>query len=118
MIRSHFEEIHRSYSFDEPLAMVPVPKHPGLIVGYDKLLAYEKAGELKIKELFNGEPVELEVRELLNGVDLQEARKPGSLHALPPVLQLLAQGRGTAGRIGGSACASSTARPAGGVVRP
>lgn len=84
VIRSHFEEIHRSYSFDEPSAMVPVPDCPGLVIEYAKLLAFEKEGIFYFKEYFASSVVVLDVRNLLNGIDLELARSP----VPPPVLRV------------------------------
>ena len=58
VIRSHFEDIHRSYAF-RPEEMVPVPGHPGVVVSYDKLLVLERKKIQTIVEVFGEEVLKL-----------------------------------------------------------
>jgi internalin A len=70
VIRSDFDHINSSYRF--PIgAYVPVGGTPGLSIEYAKLLAAEKAGMSQFPEFFAGEFVNINVRSLLEGVDLK-----------------------------------------------
>lgn len=69
VIRSDFEHIHRSYRF-KVSSFVPVEGHPGLAVEYDKLLAAERAGMESFPEFAANEFVKIEVKAVLEGVDL------------------------------------------------
>jgi len=75
VIRSDFERIHRDIRNLKPQEMVPLPGKPETLVPYEKLLTFERSGIEKFHELAAGEAVELDVRELLNGVDLDGARR-------------------------------------------
>ena len=84
VIRFDFEQIHRTYAF-RPDEMVPVPGFAGMVMAYKKLLTFERNGEALIKEIFGDEVVTLNVRELLDGVDLEGVRRsradPGHLQS-------------------------------------
>jgi internalin A len=75
VIRSDFERIHADISKLTPEALVPVPGHPNLSVRYSKLLALEAKGKRKFDEELDGDVIELDVQELLNGVDLEGTRQ-------------------------------------------
>lgn len=75
IIRSDFERIHRSYGF-QPEEMVPVSGHTGVLVPYAKLLVLERKGIEEIQEVFGDDVLTLNVRQLLDGVDLEGARAP------------------------------------------
>lgn len=75
VIRSDFERIHRDIRNLKPQEMVPLPGKPDALVPYEKLLAFERSGIGKFHEFAGGEAVELGVRELLNGVDIDGARR-------------------------------------------
>lgn len=75
VIRSDFERIHRDIRNLKPQEMVPLPGKPDALVPYEKLLAFERSGIGKFYEFAGGEAVELGVRELLNGVDIDGARR-------------------------------------------
>jgi internalin A len=69
VIRSDFELIHNSYRF-KVSPFVPVENHPGLAVEYDSLLAAAGAGMPSFPVFFADRFVEIDVNELLEGVDL------------------------------------------------
>ena len=75
VIRADFERIHRDIRNLQPQEMVPAPEFPEVLVPYEKLLAMERDGFKKTPELVKGRMVELDVRELLNGVDLEGTRR-------------------------------------------
>jgi internalin A len=74
VIRNDFETIHRSYKF-KPAEMVPVPGHPDLRAPYGDLLVMEREGETTFTTVSGGQVVKVNVTELLNGVDLEGARR-------------------------------------------
>ena len=49
MIRSDFDHLHRSFSF-QPQEMVPLPQYPEVAVSYQELLAFEAAGVKDLPE--------------------------------------------------------------------
>ena len=69
VIRSDFELIHRSYRF-QVTSLVPVDGHPGMAVEYDKLLAAERAGMQSFPEYARGAFLTIDVRAMLEGIDL------------------------------------------------
>jgi len=75
VIRSEFERIHSDIRKLNPEAMVPVPKHPEVVVPYEKLCVMEENGVSTFQEVVDDEVIELNVCELLNGVDLEGARQ-------------------------------------------
>jgi internalin A len=75
VIRSDFERIHGSIKDLKPVEMVPVPGRPGLAVPYLKLVALERAGKRTFDDVIGDEVVELDVADLLNGVDLAGTRR-------------------------------------------
>ncbi|NER81647.1 MAG: TIR domain-containing protein [Leptolyngbya sp. SIO1D8] len=75
VIRSDFDRIHRSFKFT-PQELVPVPGHPSVTVTYKELLAREKKGRKSFEVLLNDdELLELNVQDLLNGVDIEGSRE-------------------------------------------
>lgn len=75
VIRSDFERIHRSFKFT-PKELVPVPGHPDVTVDYKELLVREEHRQTSF-DVFTGEGlISLNVRDLLNGVDLEGTRQP------------------------------------------
>ena len=98
IIRSHFEHIHRSFTF-EVQEMVPVPDDPNVLVPYRELLVMETRGIETFQKVVGEEVRELDVQALLNGVDVQGgAPETGRGRGLPALLQLLTQGRAAARR--------------------
>ena len=73
VIRSDFEHIHRDYTF-EPQEMVPVPEYSNVVVGYKKLIAFEQNNRPILSEYSDGEIIDLNVENLLSGIDLEETR--------------------------------------------
>ena len=75
VIRSDFDRIHSSFKF-KPKELVPVPGHPTVTVSYKELLAREKQNR-KSFEVFLGDDdlLELNVQELLNGVNIEGSRR-------------------------------------------
>jgi len=75
IIRSDFERIHRDIRKLEPQEMVPLPEHHEETISYQDLLVLEKEGEKEIKLVAGGQVVKQDVQQLLNGVDLEGARR-------------------------------------------
>jgi internalin A len=75
IIRSDFDRIHRDIRNLNPNEMVPAPENPGVVVSYRKLQVMEQQGVDRFLEVVGHEVVELEVQELLNGVDLEGTRR-------------------------------------------
>jgi internalin A len=73
VIRSDFEHIHRSYGI-QPKEMAPMEGRPGALVSYDKLLVLEKGGVETLQEVYGDEILQLNVKTLLDGVDLEGVR--------------------------------------------
>ena len=78
IIRSDFETIHSSFKF-VPQAMVPIPDHPEVLLPYQKLLAFEHKGIPTFTEWLGDQSddaiLELNVKQLLDGVDLEGTRR-------------------------------------------
>jgi len=75
IIRSDFERIHRDIRNLQPQEMVPLPDHPEVTIPYQKLLVREQKGTRSFTEIVGDDEVELNVQELLNGVDLEGTRR-------------------------------------------
>ncbi len=75
VIRSDFERIHYDIRNLHPQEMVPVPGFANLIVPYKKLQVMEQRGVPNFTEVTDDDVVELDVQELLNGVDLEGTRR-------------------------------------------
>jgi internalin A len=75
VVRAHFEEIHHGIPRLQPQAMVPLPGFPDEAVTYEELLGFERDGERELKRFVKGKVVTLPVSELLDGVDLEGARR-------------------------------------------
>ena len=75
IIRSDFERIHSSFKFT-PQELVPVPAHPDVMLPYPDLIVMEQSGLQELPQVINGQIVHLNVRDLLNGVDLEGSRRP------------------------------------------
>ena len=78
VIRSDFDHIHRDLK-RKPQEMVPVPKHPDVVVPYENLRAFEEKRISDLPAVAGTDVVILKVQELLNGVDFPaaRARRPG-----------------------------------------
>ena len=78
IIRYDFDRIHSSFKF-KPQEKVPVPGHPQVSVDYQELLAREEHKQARF-DIFTGDGLlTLNVRDLLNGVDLGGSRRPASI---------------------------------------
>jgi internalin A len=74
IIRSNFEHIHSSFTF-QPEEMVPIPKHPDTLIPYKELRVMEKNSIQLLQKVVGEEVLSLSVPDLFNGVDLEETRK-------------------------------------------
>ncbi len=70
VIRSDFEGIHSSTPNLEIKEMIPIPANPSVTVLYDTLLTFEKNKMDTFPIVINDQVVELDIRELLAGIDL------------------------------------------------
>ncbi|NET39396.1 MAG: TIR domain-containing protein, partial [Cyanothece sp. SIO1E1] len=78
IIRYDFDRIHSSFKFT-PQEKVPVPQHPAVSVDYKELLMREEHKQTTF-DVFTGDGLlTLNVRDLLNGVDLDDSRQPTSV---------------------------------------
>ncbi|HZI18624.1 MAG TPA: COR domain-containing protein [Pyrinomonadaceae bacterium] len=75
VIRSDFDRIHGDIRNLKPQEMVPLPEAPAAVVPYQKLEAMEREGVRTFPEYADGRVLELDVRALLDGVDLEETRR-------------------------------------------
>jgi internalin A len=62
--------------------MVPVPNHPEVLIPYKKLRVMENRGIQTFQEVSDEDVLDLNVTELLNGVDLEGTRKPETMRDL------------------------------------
>ena len=88
VIRSDFERIHTQISKLSPNEMVPIPGTPDMSVMYSKLLTFEKDHIIEFPEAYNGKSITLNVKELLNGVDLSGTRNKRQLPTDQPKVRL------------------------------
>ncbi|MCA1592191.1 MAG: TIR domain-containing protein, partial [Acidobacteria bacterium] len=77
IIRENFDHMHGDIRHLKPAEIVPLPQQPAVIVTYDDLLVREKSGMNKFTMIVNGSVVELDVQQLLNGVELAGERASG-----------------------------------------
>jgi internalin A len=75
VIRSDFERIHSTIKKLLPTEMVPVPGYPDVAVPYQELLVMEQHGIKQFPKVVHDKVIELDVQELLNGVDLEGVRQ-------------------------------------------
>ena len=75
VIRSDFERIHHDIRNLQPQEMVPVPGNPEVVVPYNDLLLWESETRPTYSVRASGKILDLNVREMLNGVDLDGERK-------------------------------------------
>ena len=95
VIRHDFEHVHRSFKFI-PQELIPIPGAPDVLVPYQELLVMERSGIRKFPKVAGDRVLELDVEELLNGVELEGSRRAAAKEPVPsssgaPVLLLLAQ---------------------------
>lgn len=69
VIRADLEHIHGSIAKLQATEQVPVPGHPGLVIAYTKLQAFEAKGIEEFAEEHEGEVMTLRVTDLLSGVE-------------------------------------------------
>jgi internalin A len=82
IIRANFDHIHGSIKNLKPVEIVPLPQQPAEFVSYENLLAWEKSGAKKFPMVVDGDVTELDVQELLNGVETEGERgSAGGLRA-------------------------------------
>jgi internalin A len=74
IIRSDFERIHSSFKF-QVQEMVPVPSHPDVLIPYLELLVMEQNGLRKFPKVIGTQVLELDVQELLNGIDIEKSQR-------------------------------------------
>lgn len=74
-IRSDFDRIHHDIRHLLPDEMVPLPEHPNVVIPYKKLLVMEQRGVQQFTEVVGHDVIEIDVQELLNGIDLEGTRK-------------------------------------------
>jgi internalin A len=74
VIRSDFERIHADLKF-KPEELVPLHEHPDESVTYDELLVYEQNGMKTFPKVAGKKVIQVDVQELLNGVDLAGTRR-------------------------------------------
>jgi internalin A len=75
VIRSDFERIHADVKKIQITEMVPVLGRKDAVVPYCELAVFEKSGIRKIPRVFGDEVFELDVLELLDGVDIEGSRR-------------------------------------------
>ena len=74
IIRSDFDRIHSNFKFT-PKELVPVPGYPKITISYKKLLVRESNGQKSFDEVIGDKLIDLNVQDLLNGVDLEGSRQ-------------------------------------------
>jgi internalin A len=74
VIRSDFDHINSSFEF-QPDEMVPIPDYPVVFEPYNNLCVMEQNGIEKYPKVIGDKIVLLEVKKLLNGVDLERAKR-------------------------------------------
>ncbi|MEA5465654.1 toll/interleukin-1 receptor domain-containing protein [Leptothoe sp. PORK10 BA2] len=73
IIRSDFDRIHSNFKFI-PKELVPVPGYPDVTVSYKDLLIRENKGRKSFEEVVGDKLLDLNVQDLLNGVDIEGSR--------------------------------------------
>ncbi len=74
VIRNEFDRIHDGYKF-KPEPMIPVPGHPDVVVRYEDMVVFEAKGVREVPHVAGGEVVMLPVKAMLDGVDIEGARR-------------------------------------------
>lgn len=78
IIRENFDHMHGDIRHLKPVEIVPLPQQPAAIVPYEELLTWEKSGKTIFEKVVDGSVVELDVQQLLNGVELEGERASAS----------------------------------------
>lgn len=68
--REHFDQIHRSFTALPVTELVPVPGHPEVELDYLELVRFEADKVRKLPKLVAGKTLQLDVKRLLDGVDV------------------------------------------------
>ena len=74
VIRNEFDRIHAGYKF-KPDPMIPVPGHPHAVVRYEDMVVFEAKGVREVPHVSDGEVLMLPVKAMLDGVDIEGARR-------------------------------------------
>ena len=74
VIRADFDRIHAGYAF-KPEAMIPVPDRPHVVGPYGHIVAFEAKGLREVPHVADGEVIMLPVKAMLDGVDIEGARR-------------------------------------------
>jgi internalin A len=69
VIRADLEHIHSSFNKLQAILYVPVPNHPGHVIRYEDLCAYEAAGITHNALVAEGQVIQVNIHELLEGID-------------------------------------------------
>lgn len=75
VIRSDFERIHSDIRNLHPQEIVPLPEYPDENISYRELLVIEQKGLKEFPKVIGESLVNINVNELLNGVDLDNTRR-------------------------------------------
>jgi internalin A len=75
LIRSEFERIHSKLTKLGHEEFVPVPKFPSIAIPWKKLRVLEEKGVAKLTEVAGSDVIELDVQELINGVDVAAPKR-------------------------------------------
>ncbi|NEZ68037.1 TIR domain-containing protein [Leptolyngbyaceae cyanobacterium CCMR0082] len=78
IIRSDFEHIHSSFKFQVE-EMVPTPHDPNVLIAYSDLSVMEQNGLYTFPKVFGNDVLELNVQELLNGIDIEMSQRRASV---------------------------------------
>jgi internalin A len=73
VIRSDFERLHARFQF-KPEEGVPVPGHPAVVIPYRELWVREEKKRFEFEVIVGDDIINLNARDLLDGVDLEGAR--------------------------------------------
>ncbi|MFL6212158.1 MAG: COR domain-containing protein [Pyrinomonadaceae bacterium] len=71
VIRSDFDRIHADIKKLKPAQMVPLPTHPAIALPYEELIVMERDGVRRFPKVVEGQTVEQDVSDLLDGVDFR-----------------------------------------------
>ena len=69
VIRADFERIHADFPKLNPVASVPVPEHPYLVIPYVELRTYERQKVTEFTRVVGDDVIRLSPRQLLSSVD-------------------------------------------------
>lgn len=76
IIRANFDRMHADIPKLQPAEIVPLPRRPGEYVTYKELLTWEEKGKQKFEKVVEENVIDLDVQELLNGVEVKAERAP------------------------------------------